>query len=229
MAPLRNQRLTRLEWATRRLGLKMASQEKDTAFLNRVGGQRIADRQIDEMIGLARGLIADGRIEQSEVEYLQKWLAANQAITDQPLIAKLYRRVAEILHDGVVDADEKTELLDTLNRFTTRDIELGEVMKSTTLPLCDPAPTLTFDGKRYCFTGTFTYGTRKACEGAVVSRGALAGSLTQKTSILVIGVYATESWKHSSFGNKILQACEWRDGGLPISIVSEDHWVKALI
>lgn len=205
----------------------MASQEKDSAFLNRVGGQRIADRQIDEMVGLARGLIADGRIEQSEVEYLQKWLAANQAITDQPLIAKLYRRVAEILRDGIVDADEKAELLDTLDRFTTRDIELGEVMKSTTLPLCDPAPTLTFNGKRYCFTGTFSYGARKTCEDAVVSRGALAGSLTQKTSVLVIGIYATESWKHSSFGNKILQACEWREDGLPISIVSEDHWAKA--
>jgi len=206
----------------------MARQEKDTAYLNRVGGPRIAERQIDELIGLARGLIADGRIEQSEVEYLQKWLAANLAVTEQPLIAGLYRRVEEILRDGIVDTEEKNELLDTLDRFTKRDIELGEVLKSTTLPLCDPTPVLEFGGRRYCFTGTFNYGTRKVCEDAVIARGALAGSLTQKTGVLVIGIYATESWKHSSFGNKILQACEWRDFGLPISIVSEEHWVKAL-
>lgn len=34
--------------------------------------------------------------------------------------------------------------------------------------------------------------------------------MAQKTNVLVIGVYATESWKHSSFGNKILKAVEWR-------------------
>lgn len=209
-------------------GASMASTEKDTAFLNRVGGKRIADRQIDELIGLARGLIADGRIEQSEVEFLQTWLAANSAITEQPLIAKLYDRVAEVLRDGVVDSDEKAELLDTLDRFTTRDVELGEVLKSTTLPLCHPAPTLAFEGRRYCFTGTFSYGTRKVCEDAVTARGAAAGSLTQKTTVLVIGIYATESWKHSAFGHKILRACEWRDAGLPISIVAEEHWAKAL-
>lgn len=201
---------------------------KDTAFLNRVGGARIAERQIDELIGLSRGLIADGRIEQSEVEFLQAWLAANRAITDQPLIARLYHRVSEILADGIADVDEKNELLITLDQFTARDIALGEVLKSTSLPLCDPAPVLSFEGKRYCFTGTFNYGTRKTCEDAVAARGAVAGSLTQKTGVLVIGVYATESWKHSSFGDKILQACEWRDEGIPISIVAEDHWVRAL-
>lgn len=201
---------------------------KDSAFLNRVGGSRIAERQIDELIGLSRGLIADGRIEQSEIEFLQAWLAANRAITDQPLIARLYDRISEVLADGIADIDEKNELLITLDQFTSRDVALGEVLKSTSLPLCDPAPVLSFEGQRYCFTGTFNYGTRKICEDAVTARGALAGSLTQKTKVLVIGVYATESWKHSSFGNKILQACEWRAEGIPVSIVAEDHWVKAL-
>jgi NAD-dependent DNA ligase len=202
--------------------------EKDSAFLNIVGGKRIADRQIDELIGLARGLVADGRIEQSEVEYLQKWLAANMAVTEQPVIRTLYRRINEILEDGLVDLDEKNELLDTLSRFTTSDIELGEVLKATSLPLCDPAPTLSFAGWRYCFTGTFNFGKRKDCEDAVIARGASAGGLSQKTNVLVIGIYATESWKHSSFGNKILEASDWRDAGIPISIVSEEHWVKAL-
>jgi NAD-dependent DNA ligase len=202
--------------------------EKDAAFLNRVGGKRIADRQIDEMIGLARGLIADGRIDQSEVEFLQKWLAANMALTEQPLIRTLYARITEVLKDGLVDTEEKAELMDTLCRFTTRDMELGEVLKSTSLPLCDPMPTLNFEGWRYCFTGTFNYGKRKDCEDAVTSRGAIAGSLSQKTKVLVIGIYATEAWKHSTYGNKIIEACDWRDAGIPISIVSEEHWVKAL-
>ncbi|WP_196777085.1 hypothetical protein [Sinorhizobium fredii] len=100
---------------------------------------------------------------------------ANIDIGDQPLLRTLYQRVNEILSDGVVDEEEKGELLDTLNRFCNRDFELGETLKSTTLPLCQPAPSLTFAGKQYCFTGTFNYGQRKHCEKAVVDRGAAVG------------------------------------------------------
>jgi NAD-dependent DNA ligase len=197
-------------------------------FYNRVGNDRITSRQIDELIGIARGLAADDTINAQEIEFLQKWLAANATISDQPIIRVLYERTRQILSDGLLDDDEKSELLDTLNRFSNRDFELGEVLKATSLPLSDPLPVLTFPGQRYCFTGTFNYGQRKQCEQAVIERGALAGSLTKATTVLVIGVYATESWKHSSFGNKILTACTMRATGLPIRIVSEPHWVSFL-
>ncbi len=130
----------------------------DDARYNRLGGPRISSRQIDELIGIARGVAADGTLNQGEIEFLQKWLAANAEISDQPVVRVLYQRINEILSDGVVDADECRELLDTLNSFSSRDFELGEVLKSTTLPLCDPAPKLTFIGTAYCFTGTFNFG-----------------------------------------------------------------------
>lgn len=195
---------------------------------NRLGGDRITARQVDELVGLARGVAADGDLNLAEVEFLQKWLAANLAVSDQPLIGTLYRRINDVLADGRLDAEEKTLLLDTLDSFSSRDFELGEVLKSSTLPLCDPAPSLSFAGRSYCFTGTFIYGQRKACEAAVVERGGRVGGLGRKTNVLVIGAYATESWKHSSFGNKILQACEWREQGWPIAIVSEQHWTRHL-
>lgn len=200
----------------------------DEQFHNRVGSDRITSRQIDELVGLARGVAADGTLNQSEVEFLQKWLAANMAISNQPMIAKLYHRINDVLADGIADEEECRDFLETLNSFSSRDFELGEVLKSTTLPLCDPAPVLDFDGRRYCFTGTFNYGGRRDCEAAAADRGATCGSLTQRTEVLVIGAYATESWKHSSFGTKIVKAVDFREAGLPIAIVSEDHWVKYL-
>lgn len=193
-------------------------------FYNRVGGDRIRVRQADELVGVARGLIADGQINQAEVEFLQKWLAANMAVTDQSIIRGLYRRINEILSDGVLDDDEKSDLFDALQKFSGQAIELGEVLKPTTLPIDDPEPALIFLEKRYCFTGTFNFGTRKECEKAVTALGAQAGGLSQKTNVLVIGAYATESWKHSPYGNKIISACEWREQGIPICIVSEAHW-----
>ncbi|HET6612249.1 MAG TPA: BRCT domain-containing protein [Kofleriaceae bacterium] len=197
-------------------------------YYNRVGHKRITSRQIDELVGIARGLIADNKIHEAEVEFLQKWLAANSAICEQPLIRVLYQRVDEILADGIADENEKQELLDTLSRFSTRDFELGEVLKPATLPLDDPPPPISFEGSRFCFTGTFNYGRRKVCEQAVVERGGTVGGVSKRTNFLVIGSYATDSWKHSPFGNKIIKGCELRDGGTPLAIISELHWVEHL-
>jgi NAD-dependent DNA ligase len=203
---------------------KGGTSEKGDEFYNRVGGDRIGSRQIDELIGIARGLVADDQINQAEVEFLQKWLAANLHISDQPVVRVLYKRITEMLGDGVIDDDEKSELLATLNHFSNRDGGLGEILKSTSLPFDNPEPNLTFEGRRYCFTGTFNFGKRSECENVVIDLGAQVGPLTQRTNFLVVGIYATDSWKHSSFGNKIMKACEWRDDGFPISIVSEVHW-----
>ena len=200
----------------------------DQSFLVEFGSDRISSRQIDELIGLARGLVADGVVNQQEVEFLQKWLVANGSVSDQPVIRTLYTRVNQILADSIVDEAEMHELLETLSSFANHDFELGETLKATTLPLNSPLPSLRFSDQNYCFTGTFNFGQRKHCEEAVISRGATTGGLSKRTDILVIGVYATDSWKHSTFGNKILKACEWRDGGHPIAIVSEEHWVRHL-
>jgi len=197
---------------------------KDEAFYNRVSGDRLASRQVDELIGLARGLCADRVINQAEVEFLERWLGANLHLTDQPLVRVLFDRIRTILADGAVSEEEHWDLFECLTSLGTCDFELGEVLKSTTLPLCNPAPDLEFIGRRYTFTGTFQFGQRKNCERAVFDRGGEAGSLTRQTNYLVIGIYATESWKHSSAGNKIVNACDLRDKGVPISIVSEEHW-----
>lgn len=197
-------------------------------LLNRLGGDRLQSRQVDELIGLARGLVADGSLNEAEVRFLEGWLATNLSISHQPLIATLYDRVREIMADGQIDEDECRDLFEALSRFSAGDAEVGEAPKSTSLPFCEPAPSLTFAGMAYCFTGTFSYGQRKDCAQAVTDRGASSGSLTKSTNVLVIGSYATESWKHSSFGNKILKAVDLRAKGLPLSIVSEQHWKSHL-
>jgi NAD-dependent DNA ligase len=200
----------------------------DDEFLNAVGAPRIKDRQANELIGLARGLAADGKLNQSEVEYLQTWLAANVAISGMPVISMLYRRVASILKDGVASEDECHDLLNDLKSFSGADSQVGEPLRATTLPLDRPQPDLVFQDRRFCFTGTFDFGCRSDCEQAVKDRGGEAANLTMKVNYLVIGNLATESWKHSSYGNKIIKACEWRDSGRPIALVSESHWIKFL-
>ena len=199
------------------------SEEKLNRLFNRA---RVDDRQINELIGLAHGIISDGNVNQAEAEHLQKWLAANAEVSGNPVVGTLFWRVDEMLRDGHLDANESAELLDTLTRFAGGDFELGEMLKSTDLPLDDPQPVPIFQDRRYCFTGTFAYGSRSDCSRAIESHGGvLDKSLTGKTDYLVVGAYATDSWLHSAWGKKVEKALNLRKKGGSIAIIGESHWV----
>lgn len=197
--------------------------------LHRIFGKaRLNDRQVNELVGLARGLIADGMVNRAEAEYLEKWLVANRDVSTNPVTANLLSRVHSMLSDGIFGEDEAKELFETLRKFTGGDFELGEVLKACELPLDQPPPAISCLRKDFCFTGTFAFGSRKDCERAVQNLGGRCGPLTQNTDFLVVGIYATGSWKHSSYGLKILRAVEMKQKGIPIAIVSETHWVDTV-
>ena len=44
----------------------------------------IDDRQIDTLIGLGKGIIADGKVNQLEAEFLQNWLIQSSQVSDNP-------------------------------------------------------------------------------------------------------------------------------------------------
>lgn len=187
------------------------------------------ERQIDELIGIAKGILADGYLDDREVAFLQKWLGSNKHITNNALIDTLYLRITEVLADGVIDTEERADLVSNLSALCREDFEIGEALKATSLPLCEPPPSIVFEKMRFCFTGTFVFGSRSNCRQATADRGGVEGSLTQQTNYLVVGEYATDSWKHSSYGRKIEKAVEFRDRkNIPISIVSEKIWREAL-
>lgn len=195
---------------------------------NLYNSDRLGSRECDELIGLARGLLADRQLVDSEVHYLYTWLHQHAGICDQPLFAGLLSSIKSTLSDGFIDDDERKELFDTLSQLTGPYLEGGELLQPTSLPLTKPAPPLFFNARRYCFTGTFMYGQREECEKAVFALGGECASLTKKTDYLVIGTYITESWKHSICGNKILRAVELQEQGSEIAIVNESHWRDCL-
>lgn len=188
--------------------------------------KRVNDRDIDTLIGLCKGLAADRSISTDEANYLCSWLVQSKARSDNPLIENLLEKVEVMLSDGKIDNDESLELVSTLNAISGEGSEVGELAHATSLPICDPAPNFTFKNRKFLYTGTFAYGARRLCKQATEERGGVnASSVTKNLDILVIGTYVTDSWKHESFGNKILKAAEYREKGYPISIISEKHWI----
>jgi len=194
-------------------------------IFTRFNRKSIDDRQIDTLIGLSKGILADGKVDQSEAEFLQSWLVQSRQATSNPIILNLLEKVEAMLRDGVLDEEESAELMTLLQRISGDSSELGELAKTSSLPVDEPMPKIAFPGNSFLFTGTCAFGTRKQCQAAVDSLGGLnAKGVTKSLNFLVLGTYVTDSWAHETFGRKIEKAVAYRENGVPLKIVTEEHW-----
>lgn len=194
-------------------------------IFTRFNRKNIQDRQIDTLIGLSKGMAADSAVNQQEAEFLRDWLIQNRH-SDNPLIINLLEKVSGMLEDNVLDSDESSELLSILRQISGEPSEIGELAKSSSLPINDPLPNLVFEGSKFLFTGTCAFGTRKQCQAAIEDLGGVnVGGVTKSLDYLVLGTYVTDSWAHENYGRKIEKAVDYRSSGVPLAIVSEEHWL----
>lgn len=219
-------------WITTAFAGSKTARDDDGQPVNRFyRAQAVEARQLDEMIGLIRGVLADGALRQEEVEFLLRWIESNRVVMDQWPASAIYPRIVAALADDVVDADEESELMQLL-LSTVGDKSkpaVPSVHASTTLPLTEPVPAIVFPERSFCFTGKFNSGTRQWCEEQVQSRGGIAQpNVTHKLNYLVIGDVGSRDWLHSTFGNKIKKALEQREKGIETFVVSEQSWYGCL-
>lgn len=191
--------------------------------------QRIADRATDELIGMCKGVLADGIVNEDEANVLMRWLRANEEAKAQWPGNIIHSRICEYLEDGVLDRDERDELFDFLASFTGKPGQPLEANLSTALPFDSPMPDLFFDGEAYCLTGRFAYGSRKECQLEIQALGGSIHKNPLKSGcIVVVGTLGSRDWMHSTHGRKIEQAIKYRESGCPVGIISEDHWIDCL-
>lgn len=183
---------------------------------------------------MAAGITADGHINQMEAEFLQNWIATNLVHLEDPVINLLYRRLSDMLADGVLDAEESKELLEMLRSFAGLSVAKPKAsdnsfVRPNGLPLDHPAPELVWAGRLFLFTGVMAYGPRKDCEAIVLKRGGeIAPGVSKKIHYLVVGEIGNEQWLHSTYGTKIKKAVELRESGSPLAIINEQHWQREL-
>lgn len=192
---------------------------------------RLERRNADMLIGMAAGIVSDGKVTVEEACFLREWMQGNLLQLDDPVVNTLYKRISFMLQDGDLDTEESAELLDTLRSLgAISDKPTAQShTRPTSLPLNDPEPEIIWDNRAFVFTGTMAFGPRKACEALVKERGGLIGSgISKKVDYLVIGSIGNDQWLHTSYGTKIMRAVELREAGTPIAIVCEDHWQRVL-
>lgn len=192
-------------------------------------------RDINELIGLCKGVLADGVVNFAEAVFMLEWLEAHTDCLNIWPASELYATLDSFLEDGVLDSSEESQLLGTLVGITGVPVRLeregGEaVSTSSTLPLYEPEGAIDFMGRNFVLTGKFEFGPRGDCERLVIDLGGVAQKApTKATNYLVVGNIGSRDWAHSSFGRKIQKAAEMRRNGIDLYIISESKLVSCFI
>ena len=199
---------------------------------------RIDRRSADALVGLAAGIVSDGVVTLKEAIFLEEWIAKNLLHLEDPVVNILYRRLSNMLSDGILDAEESRELLAMLQNFSGLSLGQGKAESNTTetsftapndLPFNMPIPAIIWQEHLFVFTGVMAYGPRKDCQALIEERGGLiGGGINKKTHYLVVGSVGNDQWRHSSYGLKIMRAVELRESGSPVAIIGEHAWQEAL-
>lgn len=189
-------------------------------------------KSCESLLGICAGIMSDDTLNEREVKFLQLWLQDNADISTVWPGEILAKRIQEVLADGTINQDELAYLKQTLEELLGGTLQQTGAINglATRMPLNDDRATpVIFNDNAFCFTGNFLYGTRAACERAIMQRGGTAFDGVRKNlEYLVVGTLANEDWASTSYGRKIEKAVEYQNKGSPILIISEEHWVKHL-
>jgi hypothetical protein len=203
--------------------------EKDVA-INRRMENYVLTKGARTLLGICSGLTADGTLNDTEIVFLRTWLTENASVATIWPGDVIANRIEIVLADGLITADERADLLDLLTSISGQEFqETGSAAVSgPALPL-DPTGDIQFDGRSFCFTGTFFFGTRAACERAVTTLGGTpSGSVTGDLDYLVIGGGCSAQWANTTYGRKIETAIERKKRyGKPL-IIGEQAWHAAM-
>jgi hypothetical protein len=202
--------------------------QPENRFFNR---ERSLDRDISELLGLAKGLLADGDISPSEVGMVANWVSEHPDTVAEWPVSILFDRLERIFADGRIDNPEREDLAELLSSLVggTTGTVLGQD-GSSTLPLDAPPPAIRWDGAVFVVTGRLAFGPRALCKKQIEKLGGLCHDrITLKTNYLIVGTFASRDWIQGSYGRKIEEAVELRKQGHAIAIIGEDHWAASLM
>jgi NAD-dependent DNA ligase len=191
---------------------------------------RRTERDISELLGLAKGLLADGVVTEAEALALRQWTHHHADAHDYWAVEAIHHRLERAFADGVADDAERRDLADLLASLVGGrcGVIVGDDA-ATELPLDRPPPPIVWAESVFVFTGRFAFGPRRDCERQVQRFGGRCEpSITRRTRYVVIGTFGSRDWVHTAFGRKIEQAVRYRESGLPLALVAEDHWAQSL-
>ena len=186
-------------------------------------------QSLGELLGLARGLMADQELTDSEIHFLNEWLEDRHTMTSSFPGNVIHERIKDVLEDGIVTEEERSHLVETLNMLIEDRLEdLAEQVDLTELWF-DDVGLIDFNKARFCLTGNFVFGPEEVCKTAIEQRGGIVTpSVGDESHFLVVGGLGVDEWRNGGLGAEIESAMRLRATGKSVKIIPEDSWVAYL-
>lgn len=184
------------------------------------------DALANQLLGFLSGISADDVLNDKEIFHLNKLLNQSPILCEQwPGIA-LKDRLEEVLDDGVIDEQEREDLLNLVKSVSGQKLlDTGLAYGMSADFSTSEQTSLALEGLNICFTGQFLSGNRKVQSDKATQLGAsVKGNVTQKLDLLVLGSVASRDWKFSSYGGKIESVLLNRTKGASTEIINEETW-----
>ena len=206
---------------------------KTRAAILQALGPMSTKRSVDQLVGLCAGVIADGVLNDQEVATLTAWIVQHGDIAHEWPCSVLYARLASALEDGMIDENERRDLLRIIVGISSGTLPAqlapGAGSAVSDLPFDNPVPAIAIPTRTFVLTGELAIGPRATVMQAIADRGGENHKSVQRaTHYLVVGSLGSGDWRHSGFGNKIVKAVELRTKGTGIVIVPEKQFAEAL-
>jgi len=187
-------------------------------------------RAIEKLMGIVEAMVADGDLDDLEIEFLEAWLAENPDLTQVWPGSAVSGAIEAVLADGHVSQDERTYLLTTLKQLASGEFALDDQDGAADLTLLfDDAVEIKLRDSLVCLAGEFIHGTKAACERLLERAGGWpAATVSQNVRYLVVGSKVLPNWNETPFGQTIRDTLTLQQAGSDIAIVSERRWLKSL-
>ncbi|MGF1839168.1 BRCT domain-containing protein [Vibrio atlanticus] len=183
---------------------------------------------INQLLGFLQGITSDDSLHDKEIIKLKEILENNDDIIGRWPGDIIYRRLTTILEDGVIDEEERADLLSMLKGICGQQFtDTGDAECASTDFFADDIIIDNLHNKTVCFTGKFIAGTRKTLEATAKNHGAIIKKgVVQNLDYLVIGSMISRDWKFTSHGRKIEAAIANQSLGFPSQIIKEETWTN---
>lgn len=178
--------------------------------------------------GVCHGILADGVIEDEEINRLHDWLNDNEHLSTYWPYDELRSLVLSIISDKKIEEEERLVLMAFINQFV--DIKDNDVKDSISSQIedvkisghCTSDPQVEFEGKTFCITGILKSGSRSAMQKTISSLGGIPiNTISRNTDYLIVGDNGNQAWAFSCYGRKVERAIELRKEGHTITLIHE--------
>ena len=90
----------------------------------RLSRARFDSVDIPELIGLCKGVLADGTVNLLEAKFIFKWLEDRSDVLRTWPADELYEILGKVLVDGALSNEEEGELIDLLGEITGEPVSV---------------------------------------------------------------------------------------------------------